>query len=367
MAVFACSCANAWRRRTGETGVLEKSLADRVITAALRPLIYVNHPAASDTYPALGGSVDLVGELQRERLLRHLATSAIAGASPFALNVEARHAISTSLASEVCLELDGGKRCGTEEGSSCGEEWGNARWWFAVPIGEPGRRRGKIVVSSQSPRRYTTSDVAFVREVADLLDRVGAIHRDFESLRYLAYHDPLTGLPNRAALDARLAEAKADGTPISLLVCDVDALKAVNDELGHAYGDELLVITAARIRDALHHGDLVARTGGDEFVVVCERLDSEGAEATARRIQEKVTSPVRLSGFDLATTVSVGWATSERGRRDLDSVWVEADEAMYESKKLNRDFPPRIVRTGGPALRAAGANRRHRPHLGLVK
>jgi len=203
--------------------------------------------------------------------------------------------------------------------------------WFAVPVGHHGRD-GRIVVGSTAPRRFSCDEVAFVEAVADVLAGAADAYRYTESLRHQAWHDPLTGLSNRAALDARLKAVTADEVPIGVLVCDLDGLKRVNDRFGHRHGDELLVATAQRIRAAARAGDLVARTGGDEFVVVCSVVSADEAEAIAQRIHAAAAAPLLVDGYDVTTSVSVGIAMSKVPGSTAD-LMDRADAAMYRSKQ----------------------------------
>ena len=150
-----------------------------------------------------------------------------------------------------------------------------------------------------------------------------------------ALHDPLTGLANGALLRDRigLALARAHrGTGCALLLVDLDDFKAVNDGLGHAAGDQVLVTVARRLVQAVRPGDTVARLGGDEFAVL---LDGHGEplapEIVAGRIQELLRQPMLVDGHELFAPASIGLATSE-GIGDAEALLRDADAAMYIAK-----------------------------------
>jgi diguanylate cyclase (GGDEF)-like protein len=162
--------------------------------------------------------------------------------------------------------------------------------------------------------------------------------------------DELTGLPNRAAIvdDLAAALSYAPGAPeVAVLFIDLDRFKLVNDHLGHAVGDELLVQVAARLRASIRQGDTVGRYGGDEFVAVLNGLTTgQGASAIADRIVATMGRPFHLSVEDpVSIGASVGIAFAQAGM-DVAAVLREADSAMYEAKVGGRG---RCVH--GPALR----------------
>jgi diguanylate cyclase (GGDEF)-like protein/PAS domain S-box-containing protein len=155
-----------------------------------------------------------------------------------------------------------------------------------------------------------------------------------ERARFLAAHDPLTGLLNRRSilegLERALRTARRTRTRLGLLYMDVDGFKAVNDAAGHAAGDELLVAVADRLRDGFRHSDMVGRIGGDEFVVLCPRLVSPAhldalAERCRRLVETASAGAARVGG------VSIGTACSEPDD-DADSLLRRADAAMYRDK-----------------------------------
>ncbi len=170
------------------------------------------------------------------------------------------------------------------------------------------------------------ADVTTERQVAD-------------DLRHQALHDSLTGLPNRSLLVDRLAMASArqlreHQDAIAVLFLDLDHFKLVNDSLGHAAGDRLLVEVAARLEAAVRETDTVARLGGDEFAVVCEESSPEEAEAVAQRIQEALQEPVYFDGEPVRVSASIGVALSPPHHSG--DLLRFADTAMYESKASGR-------------------------------
>ena len=155
-----------------------------------------------------------------------------------------------------------------------------------------------------------------------------------EELQHLALHDPLTGMPNRALfleqLQHAIARARRKGTPISVLYLDLDGFKSVNDELGHAAGDELLVGVGERLRRSLREVDTVARLGGDEFGILLEE-ELQGATLTAQRLVKQFERPWSLSAGHASVGVSIG-ITARDGEQELDELLRQADTAMYAAK-----------------------------------
>ena len=157
-----------------------------------------------------------------------------------------------------------------------------------------------------------------------------------ERLTYAATHDGLTELPNRAALVDRL-DALLDGAPVgavSVLFIDLDNFKVVNDSLGHGVGDELLRVTAGRLREVMRDSDRLARFGGDEFVVF---MDGGDASVVAERLRRAVQVPVTIDGHELVVTASIGFAVNVAGALGADELLRDADAAMYRAKAGGRD------------------------------
>ena len=157
------------------------------------------------------------------------------------------------------------------------------------------------------------------------------------ALAHQATHDPLTDLPNRVLLLDRLARSlgspgQRDGL-VGVLFLDLDRFKFVNDRLGHEAGDALLVIIADRLRACSRAGDTVARFGGDEFVVLLERLtDRQSAEVVAERVAAALAAPTDLNGYDLTVAASVGIALAQPGEVGPMDLLRDADEALRRAK-----------------------------------
>jgi diguanylate cyclase (GGDEF)-like protein len=154
-------------------------------------------------------------------------------------------------------------------------------------------------------------------------------------LEYLAHHDALTGLPNRAALDAALADVLAARRPALLASVDLNEFKRVNDSLGHATGDLVLREVAGRLRGTIRPEDVLARPGGDEFAVLVRDLPAAGpaeAEALGQRLVDALAAPCAVGAAELLVDASVGVALFPRGAVDAAGLHRQADAAMYEAK-----------------------------------
>ena len=158
-----------------------------------------------------------------------------------------------------------------------------------------------------------------------------------EQLIREALHDPLTDLANRALLRDRIAfalgRARRTNGRVALMLVDLDDFKAVNDGLGHAAGDQVLVTVARRLTQCVRPGDTVARLGGDEFAVLLDDASGDGApDAVAARIQELLKLPLLVAGHELFANASVGVAMAEEGSLDDEELLRNADVAMYMAK-----------------------------------
>jgi diguanylate cyclase (GGDEF)-like protein/PAS domain S-box-containing protein len=154
----------------------------------------------------------------------------------------------------------------------------------------------------------------------------------------LAYHDMLTGLPNRAQLRQLVNEAIDDcqGRQLALLFLDLDHFKDVNDSLGHSAGDALLVEFAKRLRARIQPSDLLGRLSGDEFVIVLPNCDPARASLVASSITEALTSPLWIDNRQVPISASMGISIYPDNATDIDTLMQQADAAMYKAKQAGR-------------------------------
>ena len=164
-----------------------------------------------------------------------------------------------------------------------------------------------------------------------------------EELAQQALHDPLTGLANRTLLadrlDHDLESSQRTGQPVCLLALDLDGFKPVNDTLGHAAGDTVLVETAARLTSCTRPGDTVARLGGDEFALLLPGTDEEAAARVADRVLQTVRTPTSVGPTPVTVRASIGiaLASQTRSATTADQLCAQADRAMYAAKRAGRD------------------------------
>lgn len=172
------------------------------------------------------------------------------------------------------------------------------------------------------------------------LHEVTALERVRANLEYLATHDPLTGLANRALLIEHLAaalhRARRHRGDVALFFIDLDGFKAVNDRFGHQAGDELLQRVAATLVDSARAADVVARFGGDEFVVLAPNTDASAANRLAERLDAAIAGTHQLTSGNALISASIGFAISVCGSDNADALLRRADDAMYAIKANRR-------------------------------
>lgn len=288
--------------------VILESIKDAVITTdSLGRILYLNPTAEAMT----GWSLDDARGLLMEEVM---CVEATADGEPDACPLrEALEERSTTLnkVERVLVSRDG-QRINIENS--------------AAPIlDEEGRLRGAVVVFHDS----------------------GPVRAMANKMIHLALHDALTGLPNRRRLDQvgkhALLRAASGSQRLAVLYLDLDGFKQVNDEHGHAVGDELLVAVTRRLSARLRAGDSLYRQGGDEFVVLMERVDTYAeTESLALRLIESCQKPVGVAGQRFTVTVSVGISLYPQDATDLAKLIQHADRGMYAAKGAGRNRHARI-------------------------
>jgi diguanylate cyclase (GGDEF)-like protein len=207
---------------------------------------------------------------------------------------------------------------------------GNATLAFIIGVATMGILAVTLVISA--------FDAHFAAHTAKLADSLQLAN---EQLRSIALHDTLTGLPNRFLLDDRLEQARfrADRNTRSfaLLFVDLDRFKPVNDSYGHRIGDELLKRVARRLKNCVRKEDTVARTGGDEFVIVLGDIShATDAASICRKVLQELTRPFHVEGNELGISCSIGISIFPDDGRDIATLMVNADKAMYHAKSTGR-------------------------------
>ena len=298
---------------------------------------------------------------ERHRAQRYLD---IAGAIIVVLDPDGRVAL---------LNRAGHELLGHEDGALLGRDWFDAvipeaerraarSWYEHMVDGEQDDAAHESTVLTRDGEQRVIawrdtvirdpdgSVTAVMSSGVDLTERRAAE----EQIAYLAYHDSLTGLPNRALLqehlELALARARRQGHAVALLYLDLDGFKLVNDSLGHPAGDELLCHVTMRLSERRRGMDLLARQGGDEFLLLLADLDRSEAEPTARRVAEgllrALAKPFTISGAEFHIGASVGISLYPRDAADADELLRHADASMYEAKAAGRNGV--TVYTGDP-------------------
>jgi diguanylate cyclase (GGDEF)-like protein len=216
---------------------------------------------------------------------------------------------------------------------------------FTFPLRNGAERLGSLDLYRTTPGPLDTDAMDAAQTLADIAAAylINAqsrtdLRESSEKSRETALHDPLTGLPNRLLLLERLEHTvlrgRRSGAIAAILFADLDRFKQVNDLYGHNVGDELLVAVAERLRAVVRPGDTLARTSGDEFVVLCEDISGRAhADSIATRIGAAVAAPFELSVGEVLMTASVGIAFSGPTDQLSEQLLQDADTAMYQSKR----------------------------------
>src|SRR3954447_2523628 len=217
---------------------------------------------------------------------------------------------------------------------------GAAAWdrhWLVVPlVDRTGARLGAVFADDPADRLLPTRErLQALRLFANQATSALESSAQYEAMRHLADHDPLTRLMNRRAFVRRLDEAadraRKSAEPLSLVYCDLDGFKAVNDTRGHAEGDCLLRLFAEVLLGCVRHDDAVFRMGGDEFALLLERCPRERALEVVDRVLERLAEESRAGDLSLGASFGVAVAESSEPM-DSEELLRRADDAMYEAK-----------------------------------
>jgi diguanylate cyclase (GGDEF)-like protein/PAS domain S-box-containing protein len=257
---------------------------------------------------------------ERVRAVAAIGERALAGTDPAALTAEAVELLRTTLPLDgAALRLADGTLLATTGDATPAS--------IVLPIGTG----DELLVAPA--RALADEEMSHVRAVANTLAIALARLRDEERVRHEAGHDPLTGLANRTLLqhhlEKSLARSKRERTATGVLFVDLDNFKEVNDVHGHAAGDAVLSKIGARLRTAIRPADMVARIGGDEFVVVCDDVDEASALMLSERLLEAVGTPLTLGEVGYAPSACVGIAL---GCDHADVLLERSDVACYRAK-----------------------------------
>jgi diguanylate cyclase (GGDEF)-like protein len=235
------------------------------------------------------------------------------------------------------------------------QKMGRARWpqevphlhsLIGIPLRSEGRAYGSLLVLHRAVDFFRPEHERVLEVLGAQAAAAIARAEALEEAQRLAITDALTGLYNAryftTRLDAEIQRAQRYGHEVALLIVDSDALKHVNDRLGHAAGNDLLVALARVIRENVRASDLVARFGGDEFVVLQPETGLEPAVGIAERIREAAYAASDLAGVE--RSVSVGIATYPRAAKTGDELFRQADAALYQAKRAGKN---RVVTATG--------------------
>ncbi len=215
---------------------------------------------------------------------------------------------------------------------------------WSVPILSPAKKPLGVLTLYYTSQHVAADEELRIGESACHIAGI-AIERKLseERIRFMANHDALTGLPNRALLQDRLEQAlryaERSDHWVTVAFIDLDNFKIINDTLGHTAGDELLTAVANRMVSCLRAVDTVVRLGGDEFVIllVDQQKNVDSISATVQKIRAAISAPLEIGGQTLRVSSSVGLANYPTDGKDADTLLANADAAMYRAKDLGRD------------------------------
>ncbi len=223
---------------------------------------------------------------------------------------------------------------------------------IALPLRIHDKTVGTLAIYSSDAFAFSPAEVSLLEELANDLAfgiktlRMHVKHNAAEKrLEFLAYHDPLTGLPNRRMLSERfnvaMKEAEQNNTSIALLFLDLDNFKQINDSLGHNLGDLFLTKATERLQKHLRKNDTLSRQGGDEFIILLNNISgvhSQTIENIASDIIKAFSEPISVDGHIVSTTLSIGISLYPESSKNFETLLKQADTALFQAKESGRNI-----------------------------
>lgn len=209
-----------------------------------------------------------------------------------------------------------------------------------APIRQRNQPLGILAAFFRHPREFDEQASPLADALAGQAARAVSALRLQQRLEHAALHDDTTGLPNRRLLEERMDDSRrSDSTILGVLFVDLDGFKSVNDQLGHQIGDEVLREVGARLQTTVREKDVVARYGGDEFVIVCEVSSEAAALELAERVRESIRAPYDAlpSGLRIGASIGVSVTSSRSTAIATERLVRAADQAMYRAKYAGGD------------------------------
>jgi diguanylate cyclase (GGDEF)-like protein/PAS domain S-box-containing protein len=349
-------CEVRFRTADGLPNVVELDLANHLDDPALGAVLAVGRNithlrAAEELVTQQHDIIDKIGRGHTDEALGDLADLLMSQIG------RARVAIASYL-DNGSLRVEIGRGLGSstielmmEEHATGGAEDGTASLVVVEHAVDPRSHRpvGAVLVVLDERRPLLDHERRALQGVAKFTANLITQRRHHERLAYEAQHDDITGAVNRATLTERVQQAlRRRDCSIALLLIDIDRFQMVNDSYGHAVGDHLLRAFASRIGSFLEPDDLLARFGGDEFVIlIVQRHATDAAEVVAERVDRALGNPFAVDGYELHVSAGIGIARTHSGDCDsFDQLMAEADAALAESKQRGRGettvFTPEI-------------------------
>lgn len=212
---------------------------------------------------------------------------------------------------------------------------------IVLPLRMDGRIFGVLGVHSSEPNTFDSTESDLLLQLSDDLAYGIQSLRTRTEIAKQAWHDSLTGLPNRSLLRDRMrqsmASARRTGRNLAVLFLDLDGFKQINDQYGHAAGDDFIREISSRLVSSVRAGDTVSRLGGDEFVILLDIASVDEMHQCLERIMQEVKTPIAMDGHAVSVSVSIGITLFPQNDADPDALLRHADMAMYQAKQAGRD------------------------------